>query len=153
MQKPDYPVRGQVVFDQHGNVLPRYAPIRTFPTGATRDTTEDKHEPWGFTSALVEKRFCAYMHEHRKQSDGELRDSDNWKKGIPLDAYKHSLSRHIQDLRLILEGFPAQATEQDQETVLCAILFNVQGMLHETIKQRLDELPDWERKFLDHKGV
>lgn len=112
-------------------------PIRVFPTGATRDTAQGKHEPWGFTSALAEKRFCAYMHEHRKQSDGELRDSDNWKKGIPLDAYKHSLSRHIQDLRLILEGFPEQAGESDTETVLCAVLFNVQGMLHETIKKRL----------------
>jgi len=111
--------------------------LRIFGSGATRDTAANKHEPWGFTSALVEKRFCAYMHEHRKQSDGNLRDSDNWKRGISLDSYKHSLSRHIQDLRLILEGFPAEATEQDTETVLCAVLFNVQGMLHETVKKRI----------------
>lgn len=111
--------------------------LRLFQSGATRDTARDKPEPWGFTSALAEKRFCAYMHEHRKQSDGELRDSDNWKKGIPLEAYKHSLSRHIQDLRLILEGFPEQAVEADIEEVLCAILFNTQGLLHETIKKRI----------------
>ncbi len=113
--------------------------LRTFGTGATRDTAKDKHEPWGFTSALVEKRFCAYMHEHRKQADGELRASDNWKRGIPLDAYKHSLSRHIQDFRLIVEGYPEEAGESDLETVLCAILFNVQGTLHEVIKHRLKE--------------
>jgi hypothetical protein len=111
--------------------------LRTFETGATRDTAEDKHEPWGFTSALVEKRFCEYMHKHREQSDGGLRDSDNWKKGIPVDAYYHSLSRHIQDLRLILELSSAQAREQDLEEVLCSIMFNVQGMLLETIKARL----------------
>lgn len=114
--------------------------LRTFGTGATRDTTEGKHEPWGFTSALVEKRFCAYMHRHRLQSNGELRDSDNWKKGIPLDAYYHSLSRHIQDLRLILEGFDIEAREDSLEEVLCSVLFNVQGMLHEIIKKRIPQV-------------
>ncbi len=113
--------------------------IRKFETGATRDTAEGKLEPWGFTSALVIKRFSEYMNEHRKQTDGNLRASDNWKKGIPLEAYKHSLSRHIEDLRLILEGYPDQARESDIEVVLCSILFNVQGMLHETIKARLHE--------------
>lgn len=111
--------------------------LRTFETGATRDTAQDKHEPWGFMSALAEQRFCAYMHHHRHQSDDSMRDSDNWKKGIPMDAYKHSLSRHIQDLRLILEGFGEQARERDLEEVLCSVLFNVQGMLHETIKERI----------------
>ena len=114
---------------------------RTFTTGATRDTGEGKHEPWGFMSALAEQRFCEYMHGHRVQSDGTLRDSDNWKKGIPFEVYKHSLSRHIQDLRLILEGHPEMAREKDLETVLCATLFNVQGMLHETVKARGSESP------------
>lgn len=111
--------------------------LRTFATGATRDTARDKHEPWGFTSALAEQRFCGYMHRHRMQADGELRDSDNWKKGIPASAYRHSLSRHIQDLRLIFEGYASQAGEADLEEVLCAVLFNVQGLLHETVKARL----------------
>ena len=52
--------------------------IRTFKTGATRDTDENKLEPWGFTSALVEKAFSEYMQDHRTQSDGGLRDSNNW---------------------------------------------------------------------------
>lgn len=133
-----------IVDGEHGGVKPWDAVrdtgrLRTFETGATRDTAEDKHEPWGFTSALVEKRFCAYMHHHREQSDGELRDSDNWKKGIPVDAYYHSLSRHIQDLRLIMEGFNYEAREDSLEEVLCSVLFNVQGMLHETIKRRLPD--------------
>ena len=115
--------------------------LRTFETGATRDTAEDKHEPWGFCSALAEKRFSEYMHHHRRQSDGSLRDSDNWKKGIPFDAYIHSLSRHIQDLRLHVEGFRFEARETDIEEVLCSILFNVQGLLHETVKARIPERP------------
>ncbi len=108
--------------------------IRQFGSGATRDTAEGKLEPWGFTSALTEKRFSEYMHRHRVQSDGSLRDSDNWKKGIPVDAYKHSLSRHVSDLRLILEGFPGEAEAPDAETALCAIIFNAQGMLFELLK-------------------
>lgn len=137
-----------VVFTQEGPVPLSRAPqlfrqkdrdsgeLRTFATGATRDTSQGKREPWGFTSALAEQRFCEYMHHHRKQSDGALRDSDNWKKGIPADAYKHSLGRHIQDLRLILEGYPGAARESDLEEVLCSVLFNVQGLLHETVRSR-----------------
>lgn len=111
--------------------------LRTYSTGATRDTSEGKHEPWRFTSALVEQRFCQYMHKHRKQSDGNLRASDNWKQGIEIKDYYDSLSRHIQDLRLILDGYPELAREGDAEEALCAIAFNVQGMLHEMIRDRL----------------
>ena len=110
--------------------------IRQFDTGATRDTAEGKLEPWGFGSALVDLAYAEYMHENRIQSDGSLRASDNWKKGIPRDAYWHSLSRHIQDLRLIIEGFPEKAREQDIVKVLCAIKFNVDGLLYETLKAR-----------------
>lgn len=109
--------------------------LRTYSTGATRDTAEGKHEPWGFTSALVEQRFCEYMHQHRKQSDGNLRDSDNWKKGIDIESYWHSLSRHIQDLRLIREGYPEKARTQDITDALCGVFFNVQGLLLEILKR------------------
>jgi len=111
--------------------------MRTFETGATRDSAAGKPEPWGFMSALAESRFCEYMSKHRAQPDGTLRDSNNWKQGIPLDVYAHSLSRHVLDLRLILEGYPGRAVEGDVEEVLCAVLFNVQGMLHETVKKRV----------------
>jgi hypothetical protein len=108
--------------------------IRKFSTGATRDSDENKLEPWGFTSALVEKAFSEYMHSHRVQPDGQLRDSNNWKKGIPLEAYWHSLSRHILDLRLLWEGFPHEARTQDKIEALCAIKFNIDGMMYELLK-------------------
>ena len=113
--------------------------LRTYSTGATRDTATDKHEPWRFTSALVEQRFSEYMHRHRHQPDGNLREADNWKKGISIRDYYDSLSRHVQDLRLIFEGFPEKAREQDITEVLCATLFNVQGFLFEILKEKINE--------------
>jgi len=115
---------------------------RTFVTGATRDTNTDKLEFWGFSSALVEQRYAEYMNSHRQMPDGSLRSSSNWAKGIPLDVYKHSLSRHIHDVRLHLEGYAELAQEADFETALCAALFNLNGMLYETIKARLAETSD-----------
>lgn len=112
--------------------------MRTFGSGATRDSDDGKIEPWGFTSPLVLKRFSEYMHGKRVQPDGNLRSSDNWKKGMPVEVYKHSLSRHVLDLRLILDGYPEEASDPDVETVLSAVLFNAAGMLHELIKTRVE---------------
>lgn len=111
--------------------------LRSFDTGATRDTAQGKLEPWGFTSPLADIAFCEYMHANRKQSDGALRASDNWKKGIPVDAYWHSLSRHVLDLRLQWEGYPGSARTSDMIESLCAIRFNVDGLLHELLRKEL----------------
>jgi hypothetical protein len=108
--------------------------IRRFHTGATRDTDEGKLEPWGFTSGLVEKKFSEYMHEHREQSDGSMRESSDWKKGIPPEVYWHSLSRHVLDLRLLWEQYPEEAVSKDIIDVLCAVKFNVDGLLHELLR-------------------
>lgn len=108
--------------------------LRRWASGATRDTANDKPEPWGFMSSLVEKRFSQYMQQHRIQSDGELRDSDNWCKGIPIDSYYQSLGRHCQDLRLIYEGFPEEARTKDITEALCGIFFNTQGLIYELLK-------------------
>ncbi len=108
--------------------------MRVFQTGATRDADEGKPEYSGFNSPLVEKRFGAYMHAHRKQADGQVRSAGNWKKGIPREAYQESLHRHFIDLWLHGDGFPEEATESDIENVLCALRFNVNGMLHEVLK-------------------
>ena len=108
-------------------------PVRTFQTGATRDGDEGKLDFEGFLSPLVLHRFGEYMHQHRRQTDGSLRDSDNWQKGVPLDSYVKSAFRHMLDWWLAHRG------NQPKETVeeaLCALLFNVQGYLHETLKQR-----------------
>ncbi len=105
--------------------------MRTFNTGATRDSDETKPDYEGFLSPLVIVRFGVYMNKHRVQADGGLRDSDNWQKGIPTDAYMKSAWRHFLDVWLAhrLGAGPGL------EDALCALLFNVQGYLHELLKR------------------
>ena len=112
--------------------------VRTFSTGATRDTSVNKLEPFGFISPLALHRFSEYMHKHRFQSDGTVRASDNWQKGIPIKVYVHSLIRHIMDFWLVTAGFSPRYDKAvtDPVEIACAIMFNVQGYLHEMLKLR-----------------
>ena len=108
--------------------------IRTFETGATRDTDSGKLDYAGFLSPLVLRRYAEYMHKHRIQSDGTLRASNNWQKGIPLDAYMSSGWRHFMDwwdAHLSESCVSADGVELDE--ALCALLFNTMGYLHELL--------------------
>ena|ERR1700683_2355163 len=107
--------------------------MREFDTGATRDEDDDKWDFEGFLSPLVLSRFAEYMHTHRIQADGSLRASDNWQKGIPLDAYMKSMFRHFMDV-WGEHRWPGDCVSPDIEEALCALLFNVQGYLHELLK-------------------
>ena len=109
--------------------------IRTFKTGATRDTDKEKLDFEGFISPIVWKRFAEYMHKHRLQKDGTMRASDNWQKGIPQAEYMKSLLRHTMDLWLIHRDSPEEARE-NLEDALSAIIFNAQGYLHEELKKK-----------------
>ena len=116
-------------------------PVRTFPSGATRDTDANKLDFEGFLSPLAIQEFAEYMHTNRVQSDGTLRSSDNWQKGIPLDAYMKSMWRHFfavwDKYRAGQRQLPPQDDASDKQIEnLCALLFNVQGMLHEMVKLR-----------------
>ena len=103
----------------------KFAPgiARTFDTGATRDTDNGKLDYEGFLSPLVIKRFAEYMHVCRLQSDGKLRASDNWRKGIPRKVYMSSMFRHFVSV------WSAHRRGEDCQEELCALLFNVMGML------------------------
>jgi len=107
--------------------------MRTFDTGATRNDDTAKLDYEGFLSPLVLQRYAEYMHKHRQQADGKLRDSDNWQKGIPISAYMKSLWRHFMD---VWRQYREQSGEDTLEDSLCAMLFNAMGMLHETLKSR-----------------
>jgi hypothetical protein len=72
------------------------------------------------------------------QKDGTIRDSDNWKKGIPLDSYIRSMTRHLHDLTLHHDGYGELAREGIEEA-LGGLFFNVQGYMHEAVKARLDD--------------
>lgn len=112
--------------------------IRQFDTGATRDTGVNKLDPFGFVSPLALHRFSEYMHKHRLQSDGSLRDSDNWKKGMPPMEYVRSLLRHVFDFWLVMSGLQPRFDPKvtDPEEIACAVLFNVQGFLHEVLQKK-----------------
>lgn len=113
------------------------APIRVFPSGATRDTDLNKLDYEGFLSPLVLERYAQYMHKNRLQNDGSLRASDNWQKGIPLDQYMKSLWRHFMDLWKLHRGHEVSIKDLGCvciTEVLCAIMFNTMGYLHEILK-------------------
>lgn len=110
--------------------------MRTFSGGATRNIDTNQPDYEGFLSPLVQSRFAQYMHKHRFQSDGTIRDSDNWQKGIPLSSYMKSGYRHFMDWWLEHRGFKSR---EGLEEALCALLFNIQGYLHETLKRKLEQ--------------
>ena len=114
--------------------------MRQFETGATRDSDETKFDYDGFLSPAVIEAFGQYMHNHRKQSDGRLRDSDNWQKGIPQSVYRKSLWRHFWEVWSLHR---ANKKGPQLMEALMAMLFNIQGLAHELIKEnRVPEVAD-----------
>lgn len=112
------------------------AEVRTFDTGATRNLDADKLDFEGFLSPSVLYAFAEYMHKNRFQADGTLRDSDNWQKGIPLDAYMKSMHRHFMEVWYAhRDGRGAWEDPKLTCEALCALMFNVQGYLHEMLKK------------------
>jgi hypothetical protein len=112
--------------------------IRTFSTGSTRDTDEGKLNYLKALSPLVLQRYVEYLSKHRRQSDGTLRDFDNWKQGIPEQTYKESLLRHVIALWLLHEGYSAKDNHGlvDIEDTLMAIIFNAMGCAYEILRDK-----------------
>ena len=108
--------------------------MRKFDTGATRDSDNNKLDYEGFYSPYVLRRYAEYMHKHRVQADGELRDSDNWQRGIPLSAYMKSFWRHFMELWTFHRHPAQELADRAIEDTLCAIIFNAMGYLHEIMK-------------------
>jgi hypothetical protein len=108
--------------------------MRSFDTGATRDTAEGKLDMEGFTHPMVMKQFAKYMNMNRLQSDGIPRASDNWQKGIPMEAYMKSLRRHHDDAWLFHRGFKDELDSGSIIAALCGIIFNANGYLLEYLK-------------------
>ena len=100
---------------------------RQFDTGANRSDDRAKPDYEGYLSPLVIRRFGEYMLLH--QYSGK-RTSDNWQKGIPMDAYMKSAWRHF------LAWWDGHRAGHVDEEALCGLLFNVQGYLHESLKRR-----------------
>lgn len=108
--------------------------MREFTTGATRNTDDNKLDYEGFLSPLVLERYAQYLHKHRLQADGKIRESDNWQKGIPQSVYMKSLWRHFMDVWKQFRGYKG---EEDMDDSLCAVLFNASGLLHERLRAQV----------------
>lgn len=111
--------------------------MRKFETGATRDNDESKPNFVGFLSPEVLAAYGNYMLRHQKQADGQMRAADNWKKGIPRQAYMESMLRHmfeVWQLHLDQESREVISMQPDTEAMdeaLFALLFNVMGFAYE----------------------
>lgn len=105
--------------------------VRTFASGANRDTDQGKFDYEGFLDPMVLRRFAAYMHKNRTLRDGSIRASDNWQGGFPRRQTMKSLVRHVMELWLDWRGL-----QELNEEALCAIIFNAQALLREQLLDR-----------------
>jgi hypothetical protein len=106
---------------------------RYFESGSYRDTDETKNDYEGFIDPNVLVAYGDYMAKHRMQSDGHMRESDNWQSGIPMREYVKSALRHALDLWL------HHRTENSRDGIdeaLGGLLFNVMGYWSELLKHR-----------------
>lgn len=101
--------------------------MRQFDTGATRDSDTDKFDYEGFLNPFVLEQFGLYMHKNRVQADGNLRDSDNWQKGIPQDQYMKSILRHV------FSAWRAHREGRFSIDDWMAVIFNAQGYVYEQL--------------------
>lgn len=111
--------------------------MRTFGTGANRDSDTAKIDYEGHLSPTVLEVYGLYMHRHRFLADGSVRDSDNWQKGMPLSVYMKSLWRHFLDMWKVHRGIPLK---EPLVFIICGILFNAMGYLHQFLKENPDYL-------------
>ena len=105
--------------------------MREFETGATRNNDNDKYDYDGFLSPLVMEAYGKYMHKHRIQSNGSLRESDNWQRGMELSVYMKSGFRHFFDWWKEHRGLKSR---EGLEDALMGVLFNAMGYAHEYLK-------------------
>lgn len=106
---------------------------RVFESGASRNSDEGKLDFEGFLSPTVLEAYSEYMNKNTYLEDGSRRDSDNWQKGMPKDAYMKSMWRHFMDVWKDHRNIP---TKEDSVENLCALMFNVSGMLFEKLKDK-----------------
>ena len=109
--------------------------MRTFETGATRDTAEGKLDYEGFLSLPALKQFAKYMNMNRLQSDGQIRKSDNWKAGFPMESYVKSGLRHDLDW-IEYHQSDNRTPEMNNAGIaaVCGLIFNAMGYLDEWLK-------------------
>lgn len=106
--------------------------MRQFATGATRSNDDSKPDYEGYLSPLVIEEYGRYMLRNQICEDGSKRASDNWQNGIPREQYIKSAFRHFVLLWKFCRADRARCPEAREHA--CALLFNIMGWLHETLK-------------------
>lgn len=110
--------------------------MREFSTGATRDDSDSKFDYEGFLSPIVLERFGEYMHKHRKQADGKLRDSDNWQKLFGEDHYNVCIKSAWRHFMSFWKSHRGYSTEEDIEESAMALIFNIQAYMYKRLKDK-----------------
>ena len=117
---------------------------------ATRDLADDKLDFEGCLSPLVLQEFAKYMKLHEKTANGN-RKSDNWQAGIPKDVYVKSLWRHFFSFWSIHRGYRQFDKKDNHEIDIIeagvAMIFNLQGYLHEYLKENNFKVLDLDKKY------
>lgn len=108
-------------------------PTRAFDTGATRNNDAGKLDFEGALSPLVLQRYVEFLHKHRPQPDGTIRDADNWQKGMPQEVWMKSAWRHFHAVWLHHRGGAPEGLESFDDAI-CATIFNLMGLMNDRIK-------------------
>lgn len=122
-----------IIEDEKNLPLPAMR-MRRFASGATRHIDINKLDYEAFNNPLVDKVYGEYMHSHRIQADGEVREGDNWQKGWDKEVSIKSLIRHINDIRLHQRGYSKETTETLINSI-CASIFNLKALLLQVLRE------------------
>lgn len=111
-----------------------------YDTGACRGDRSKKLNFIKTLSPLVLIEYAKYIKSFNvKEINGQVRDEDNWKLGIPRQDYIESKARHFIDTWMLHEGYIEDDDNELLIKCLCAELFNTQGYLHTLLVERLEK--------------
>lgn len=110
--------------------------MRTFESGANRNSDDEKYDYEGFLNPLVIEAFGKYMNKHRHLEDGSLRASDNWQNLFGeqhLDVCMKSAWRHFLDLWKEHRGY---TSIDGIDEAICGLMFNIMAYYYKILKDR-----------------
>lgn len=94
-----------------------------------------KIDPEAAICPLTLEAYLEYKVFCRAMSDGSTRPDDNWQKGMPTETYMKSLWRHMLEIWKQHRGHRGDAAFP---IAAAAAMFNIQGLLHNYLKENPD---------------